>query len=96
MTTEELVRNAASALRDACDTDEVYWEALAVGQDSEDAESSGYLMGYRDALEAVILAFRGDMDTLAKYTDDVRDTTGDRQHDVETMAEGPFFWDVVV
>ena len=52
----------------AVDADVAYWTELAMGQDTEEAEFSGWQDGARAALDACVEAFcRGNVDALADF-----------------------------
>lgn len=72
------IRQAAEALHQAYDTDEEYWSELMCGQDTEEAEASGYLGGYRDALEAVGQLLAGNSDTLAGFVASTKETAAEQ------------------
>ena len=77
--TREL-REAADLLSEACDVDDEYWSALAIGQNSEEAEASGYLIGFRDALN--VLAVNGDLDG---YLDAVKDRMAEQREEITEL-----------
>lgn len=84
---------AAQLLSNAADTDEVYWSTLAVGQDSDEAEASGYLAGYCAAIGAVQqLLVHNDAATLTGYLEQARETMREQQERVDEEDPGPHFW----
>jgi hypothetical protein len=93
---KRLVDEAANTLDVAVDTDTVRWEVQGTGQDSEEAENSGYLMGYRDALMAVQrIVNHGDASPLTHYVEHLRDEIRDWQQEAEDTAPEwtpSFFW----
>lgn len=73
------IQHAAAVLVEAVDVDTDWWAWQCVAQDSQEAEDSGYLMGYRDALAACDLAMRlGKTDILSQYVESVSETTKER------------------
>lgn len=50
----EALRRGVDAAEQVRDADQEYWEREACGQDSEQAEHSGYLDGFRDGLQAAL------------------------------------------
>lgn len=89
-----LMDDAFTTLDNACDTDSVYWETLAVGQDSSEAEASGYLMGYRDALSAMQALWTHDQrEPLAEWVKQVGVDMREQQATVEEqLPDETFFW----
>lgn len=72
--TAAAIEDAAMIAAQAVDADDERWARLAVGQDTEEAESSGYIVGYRDAIANVREALKtGDPELLTTYTDGLRD-----------------------
>ena len=68
-----LVSAATQAAR-AADADVEYWTELASGQDSEEAEFSGWQDGARAALDAWVEAFcRGNVDALSDFAGQLRE-----------------------
>lgn len=70
----------------ACDLDDEYWTLLACGQDTEEAESSGYLVGYRDALAAVIEA-PSSPGTITGYAESVKASSDAIAKEIEEMTK---------
>lgn len=54
MKTLKKLRRELKRARKAVDKDNEYWERLACGQDTEQAENSGELTGYVDGLKFAI------------------------------------------
>lgn len=72
-------------LEAAIEADNDYWEAVAIGQNTEQAESSGYLVGFRDALSAVHTAFAySDISTLENYLASVQDLAAEQLEEIAT------------
>lgn len=72
MTHAQVIGKAIEVVEDAVEADESYWSEIATGQDTEEAEHSGYLVGYRDALSAVhALVAHNDETTLRVYLDSI-------------------------
>jgi hypothetical protein len=91
--TKRIVDEAVTVLMNAADTDDVLWSTRMTGQDSEEAEGSGYIAGYRDALAAVQrLLTHGDADTLTEYVEHMREEMREWQAEVEEIDPGPHFW----
>jgi predicted lipid-binding transport protein (Tim44 family) len=58
----------------AAELDTEYWSDIGCGQDTEEAEHSGWLEGVRDALDACVAAFgRGDVEGLARFAGQLRE-----------------------
>lgn len=89
-----LVDDAVTLMIEACDTDDVLWETRATGQDTEEAEASGMLVGYKEALEAVQrLLNHGDAGPLRERLALVREEMLDAQQEVEEAKPGEIhFW----
>ena len=82
----ELIEEAHTDLIDASHTDDRYWETLACGQDTEEAEASGYLNGYRDALAAIVeLMFHGHPETLTSFAAEAQENA--KQQRAELRGE---------
>ena len=92
---KRLVDDSVTVLIDACDTDDVYWSTFQIGQDSEEAEASGYLAGYRDALTAIQrLVGHFDPSFLTAYVEVVNETMRDTQQRVDEFdPEEVHFWE---
>lgn len=69
-TVQAVLTEAIKTLGAAIEQDGTYWETLACGQDTEQAEATGALTGYSDALEAVEKLLRGDTETIDSYVRD--------------------------
>lgn len=89
-----LIDDAVTLMIEACDTDDVLWETRATGQDTEEAESSGMLVGYKEALEAVQrLLNHGDAGPLKERLKLAREEMQDAQQEVEEAKPGEIhFW----
>ena len=74
------LKQAADLLSEAVDVDSEYWDALAVAQSTEEAEASGYLIGFRDALN--VLAITGD---LEGYLSVVRDQIAEQREEIAEL-----------
>ncbi len=85
--TTKVIASALDVLLDAVNTDDDYWGELGVGQDSGEAENSGYLAGYRDALSAVhtLIAY-GDVTTLNGYLDSIKETMEEQREEIGERA----------
>lgn len=61
MTTDQLdqLRAAIAEAEQERDADEAYWTEEAIGQDTEEAEQSGYLIGYAAGLTAALKLLTG-------------------------------------
>lgn len=62
MTTDQLeqLRSAIADAEHERDADDVYWTEEAIGQDTEEAEESGYLVGYAAGLAAALKILAGE------------------------------------
>jgi hypothetical protein len=92
---KRVVDDAAHTLDVAVDTENMLWEVRATGQDTEEAETSGYMAGYRDALMAVQrIVNHGDASFLSQYVASLRDDEIPewRREAEEIDPEYPFFW----
>jgi hypothetical protein len=54
MTAAAVLRALLEQARAEVSADAVHWEFLACGQDTEEAEESGRLIGYAEGLEAAL------------------------------------------
>jgi hypothetical protein len=82
MTAAQIIGTAISVLEEAIATDDNYWEQYGQGQNAEEAEASGYLVGYRDALSAVhTLVAHSDASTLAGYLGSITDLMIEKRQD---------------
>lgn len=83
-----ILSDAVDVLINACETDEEYWSKLMTGQDSLDAEESGHLMGYRDALIAVgQLLVHNDASGLTGYVENAREVMKVQEERIREEAE---------
>lgn len=86
------IQEAAHVLAEAVDLDTDYWAWQNVAQDSQEAEDSGYLMGYRDALAACDLFIRlGLEEPLKSYVETVKETNQERQREMGGESELPCY-----
>lgn len=58
MTFAQRLWNEIQTARADRDRDEAHWAREACGQDTEEAESSGFLMGYAEGLERARTLYR--------------------------------------
>ena len=57
---ENTLNELLAEARKVMEADNARWEALAVGQDSEEAEASGVLIGQENGLLAALAVLRGE------------------------------------
>lgn len=58
----KLIRQLNICANEVREKDDLYWEALACGQDSDQAEASGHLAGQVAGLEAALRVLEGRYD----------------------------------
>lgn len=81
-----LVNTGVTTLENMEGVDSEYWELLATGQDSEEAEDSGYISGYGAALQAVQRALvHYDFQPLQSYIEDCQYTMSERLDEIDAM-----------
>lgn len=85
---KQSVREGIAVLVIAVDTDDEFWKQYPLRQLHEQVMDSGYLLGYRDALEAVMQVLEGDPDPLSMWVATVRKQIADRRKDMreETVS----------
>ena len=88
---KQSVREGIAVLVIAVDTDDEFWKQYPLRQLHEQVMDSGYLLGYRDALESVMRLLDGDPDPLSIWIASVRTQITERRKDMreDTQATGP-------